>query len=129
MYNRYRTFDIELLDIEMEPQPTNSDPDQALRHIRSVEQAGVYVLLDFHPYIENPVHVRLLKDIATQAEERNQTIMLVSHEIDLQLHKGEVLGVFGLMGSGRSELAEIIFGLEDFEPPAFRSFENTDEFA
>jgi ribose transport system ATP-binding protein len=39
----------------------------------------------------------------------------ISHHIDLQLHKGEVLGVFGLMGSGRSELAEIIFGLEDFD--------------
>lgn len=39
----------------------------------------------------------------------------ISHQIDLQLHKGEVLGVFGLMGSGRSELAEIIFGLEDFD--------------
>ena len=37
----------------------------------------------------------------------------IVHEIDLQLHKGELLGVFGLMGSGRSELAQIIFGLED----------------
>jgi ABC-type sugar transport system ATPase subunit len=39
----------------------------------------------------------------------------ISHEIDLALHKGEVLGVFGLMGSGRSELARIIFGLDDFD--------------
>jgi ribose transport system ATP-binding protein len=39
----------------------------------------------------------------------------ISHQIDLQLHRGEVLGVFGLMGSGRSELAQIIFGLEDFD--------------
>jgi ABC-type sugar transport system ATPase subunit len=39
----------------------------------------------------------------------------ISHRIDLALHKGEVLGVFGLMGSGRSELAQIIFGLDDFD--------------
>jgi ABC-type sugar transport system ATPase subunit len=39
----------------------------------------------------------------------------ISHDIDLVLHKGEVLGVFGLMGSGRSELAQIIFGLDDFD--------------
>ena len=39
----------------------------------------------------------------------------ISHDISLQLHKGEILGVFGLMGSGRSELAEIIFGLEGFD--------------
>jgi ribose transport system ATP-binding protein len=39
----------------------------------------------------------------------------ISHDINLQLHKGEILGVFGLMGSGRSELAEIIFGLEGYD--------------
>ena len=30
--------------------------------------------------------------------------------VDLTLHGGEVLGVFGLMGSGRTELARILFG-------------------
>ncbi|MEA2026028.1 MAG: sugar ABC transporter ATP-binding protein [Chloroflexota bacterium] len=48
-------------------------------------------------------------------EVRNLSKAGISHQIDLTLHKGEVLGVFGLMGSGRSELAEIIFGLEDFD--------------
>ncbi|MBV5323335.1 sugar ABC transporter ATP-binding protein, partial [bacterium] len=36
----------------------------------------------------------------------------IVHDINLSLHKGELLGVFGLMGSGRSELAQIIFGIE-----------------
>jgi len=36
-------------------------------------------------------------------------------DIDLTLHKAEVLGLFGLMGSGRTELARILFGLEPFE--------------
>ena len=36
-------------------------------------------------------------------------------DIDFTLHQGEVLGLFGLMGSGRTELARIIFGLDDFE--------------
>jgi ribose transport system ATP-binding protein len=44
----------------------------------------------------------------------------ISHAIDLELHKGEVLGVFGLMGSGRSELAHIIFGLDDFDEGEIR---------
>jgi ribose transport system ATP-binding protein len=33
-------------------------------------------------------------------------------DISFKLHEKEVLGVFGLMGSGRSELARIIFGLD-----------------
>jgi ribose transport system ATP-binding protein len=36
-------------------------------------------------------------------------------DISFTLHKGEVLGLFGLMGSGRSELARMVFGLDSFE--------------
>ncbi len=39
----------------------------------------------------------------------------IVRDICLQLHEGEVLGVFGLMGSGRTEMARILFGLDDFE--------------
>jgi ribose transport system ATP-binding protein len=34
--------------------------------------------------------------------------------ISFTLHQGEVLGLAGLMGAGRSELARILFGLEPF---------------
>jgi len=36
----------------------------------------------------------------------------IVRNISFKLHEKEVLGVFGLMGSGRSELARIIFGLD-----------------
>jgi ABC-type sugar transport system ATPase subunit len=32
--------------------------------------------------------------------------------VDLEVHSGEVLGVFGLMGAGRTRLARTLFGLE-----------------
>jgi ribose transport system ATP-binding protein len=35
----------------------------------------------------------------------------IVRDISFKLHESEVLGVFGLMGSGRSELASMIFGL------------------
>jgi ribose transport system ATP-binding protein len=34
------------------------------------------------------------------------------HAVDLDLHPGEVVGVAGLMGSGRSELARAVFGID-----------------
>ncbi|MEA2419818.1 MAG: ribose transport system ATP-binding protein [Thermoleophilaceae bacterium] len=34
------------------------------------------------------------------------------HGVDLDLHEGEVLGIAGLMGSGRSELARAVFGID-----------------
>jgi ABC-type sugar transport system ATPase subunit len=36
----------------------------------------------------------------------------IVRDISFKLHEKEVLGIFGLMGSGRSELARIIFGLD-----------------
>ncbi len=35
--------------------------------------------------------------------------------VSLDVHRGEVVGLFGLMGAGRSELARVIFGLDPHE--------------
>jgi len=35
----------------------------------------------------------------------------ILHNISLTLHSGEIIGIYGLMGAGRSELMETIFGL------------------
>ena len=37
------------------------------------------------------------------------------NKVDFKLYKGEILGIAGLMGSGRSELVETIFGLDEKE--------------
>lgn len=39
----------------------------------------------------------------------------VIHDVSLDLYEGEVLGIFGLVGAGRSELARAIFGLDPLE--------------
>jgi ribose transport system ATP-binding protein len=44
----------------------------------------------------------------------------IVRDISFKLHEKEVLGIFGLMGSGRSELARIIFGLDPFSTGTFR---------
>lgn len=35
----------------------------------------------------------------------------ILHNISFDLHKGEIIGIYGLMGAGRTELMECIFGL------------------
>jgi len=42
------------------------------------------------------------------------------HGIDLQLHKGEVLGIAGMLGSGRTELLRAIFGADRFDAGEIR---------
>jgi len=77
------TQGLQRVDIELAAQPTTAAPDQVLGHMRSVTAPGIYVLLDFHPYLEDPVHVRLLKDIALAAEGARKTVILVSHALQL----------------------------------------------
>ena len=53
------------------------------------------------------------QDIALKLENISQKG--VAHNISFDIHKGEVVGMFGLMGSGRSEIARIAFGLDEYE--------------
>ena len=39
----------------------------------------------------------------------------IIQDISFDLHKGEILGIAGLVGSGRTELAEAIFGAEKYD--------------
>jgi ribose transport system ATP-binding protein len=39
----------------------------------------------------------------------------IVENIHFTVHRGEVVGLFGLMGSGRTELARILFGIDPFE--------------
>jgi SpoVK/Ycf46/Vps4 family AAA+-type ATPase len=77
------TDGLQRLDIELEPQLHNSDPPDVLRHIRAVTKPGIYVLLDFHPYLQDPVNIRLLKDICVRFSKVSRHIILVSHHVEL----------------------------------------------
>src|SRR5690606_42118356 len=72
------------LDIDLGgAQRHHADPGDVLRSIRATDKAGVYVLLDFHPFIADPVHVRLLKDICQGHARTPRTLVLISHELAL----------------------------------------------
>lgn len=60
-----------------------SEPMELLKHIKATPVAGIYVLLDFHPYLDNPVAVRLVKDIVMGYDQLARTLVLVSHAITL----------------------------------------------
>lgn len=77
------TDGLQRLDIELEPQLHNSEPPEVLRHIRAVAKPGIYVLLDFHPYLQDPVNVRLMKDICMRFGEISRQLILISHNVEL----------------------------------------------
>lgn len=77
------TDGLQRLDISLEPQAMNSEPTDVLKHIRAVAKPGMYVLLDFHPFLEDPVHIRLLKDICIRYASIERQIVLISHKVTL----------------------------------------------
>src|SRR6202790_316277 len=78
------TEGLQRVDIDMGgPQRTLSEPEQLLKHLKATPMPGIYVLLDFHPYLKDPVNVRLLKDIAQGYERVARTVVLMSYEVTL----------------------------------------------
>lgn len=54
-------------------------------------------------------------DTATALEVKNIKVYKNSSPVNLKLHKGEILGMFGLVGAGRTELSRKIFGIDPIE--------------
>lgn len=77
------TEGLQRIDLDYAPQRINAEPSEVLGNIKAGKQNGIYALLDFHPYLDDPMHVRLLKDIALDYSLTYQTIVLISHEIEV----------------------------------------------
>lgn len=53
--------------------------------------------------------------VALEVKGVNVNVTNRSKPFDFKLHKGEILGFFGLVGAGRTELARVIFGVDRCE--------------
>ena len=82
------TTGLQRIDLNLQPQAHAKEPAQALGQIKATGTAGIYLLLDFHPYLEDPAHVRMLKEIALGYGDAAHTLVLISHSCDLpdELH-------------------------------------------
>jgi SpoVK/Ycf46/Vps4 family AAA+-type ATPase len=78
------TEGLQRIDVDLGgPQRMLADPEQLLKHLKATPMPGIYVLLDFHPYLKEPVNVRLLKDIAQGYDRVARTVVLMSYEVTL----------------------------------------------
>jgi ATPase family protein associated with various cellular activities (AAA) len=78
------TDGVKRLDVDIGPsQRLLAQPPDVLKHIRATMLAGVYALLDFHPYLQDPTIVRLLKDIAQDYERCARTVALIGYETQI----------------------------------------------
>lgn len=86
----------------------NADPAEVLKSIRASDKAGIYVLLDFHPFLADPLHVRMIKDICQGYAATERTLVLISHELSLPRELEHFAARFHLAFPDRGERQEII---------------------
>lgn len=70
--------------------------EDALRHIDKTPQNGVYTMLDAQPYFENPVNVRLIKEIAQEYYKTARTLVFIGARLDLPADLAHMSARFNL---------------------------------
>lgn len=88
--------------------PTTRDAETALRTIRNSRQPGMVLLLDFHPFLDDPINVRLIKEIAQDYDLRRQKLVFVSHAFSLPPELTRHAASFTLSIPNGIELARLV---------------------
>ena len=103
------TEGLQRIDVEdMRPQAFNKEPLEALRNIRSGSKSGIYLFMDFHPYLEDPFNIRTIKEIALQYETAPNTLVFVSHHLKIPAELDKFTAYFELRLPTTKELHNII---------------------
>lgn len=95
-------------DINLDPQAHLKEPAQVLSHIKSTDFTGVYILLDFHPYLKDPLHIRLIKELAMAFDKKLSKLVLISHKVDIPPEIQKLSHNFELQMPSDQELEELI---------------------
>ena len=102
------TAGLQRIDVESAPQRHASEPQQALGQIKATNTPTIYLLMDFHPYLDDPFNVRLLKEIALDHHALQHTLALVSHDLEIPPELESFTARFELSLPDRDGLEAII---------------------
>jgi SpoVK/Ycf46/Vps4 family AAA+-type ATPase len=102
------TSGLQRIDLDLAPQKHASEPQQALGQIKATNTPTIYLLMDFHPYLDDPYNVRLLKEIALGYPELGHTLVFVSHELKLPAELSAYSARFELSLPGAEQIEAMI---------------------
>ena len=80
----------------------------ALRHIDKTPQNGIYAMLDAQPYFEDPVNVRLVKEIAQEYYKTARTLVFISQQIEIPAELQRMSARFCLPLPTADDIRELI---------------------
>jgi SpoVK/Ycf46/Vps4 family AAA+-type ATPase len=76
--------------------PMSRTLTECLAHVNKTSQGGLYVLLDAHPFLDDPLNVRLMRQIAAGFAKTPRTLVLVSQKLELVPELARVCARFKL---------------------------------
>ena len=59
------------------------EPPEVLDHMHRQSEPAIYLLLDFHPYLDDPVNVRKLREVVLGHPRHGHTVVLISPALKL----------------------------------------------
>ena len=86
----------------------DNNPSTVLRQIKEALEPAAYVLLDFHPYLEDPLNIRLIKEIAQAHQQKSNTLIFISHALELPKEINRYGSRFELRLPTEQQILEIV---------------------
>lgn len=103
------TEGLQAFDPNDQPQQSVMKSREVLDFIKSSGRNALFVLLDFHPYLEDAIHVRALKDIALNQSNHYATVMIVGYALKVPVELQPFIAYFRLPLPSLEQLRAIVF--------------------
>lgn len=84
------------------------EPAEVLLNIKKQKLPGVYILIDFHHYFDDPVHLRLIKDIVNQFDMNAKTLIFLGVDYELPKELRNISVNFELKLPNEKEIEDIV---------------------
>lgn len=86
----------------------STEPTAVLSEIKKATLPAIYLLIDFHPYLADPVHQRLIKDIVQHFTRVKKTLVFISHQLELPKELRIVSAKFDLALPNKDQIRDIV---------------------
>ncbi|MFT0213110.1 AAA family ATPase [Pseudomonas sp. F1_0610] len=90
------------------PDQDSREAERALVQVKNSNRTGIFVFCDLHPFMSEPIIVRLLKDIAMAQGIDRPTVILVSHALNLPVEIQRFAARFNVSLPSEDELLSIV---------------------
>lgn len=96
------------LDLEGFPARGQLEPQEVLRQIHATSDAGLYLLFDFHHWVDDPITLRLLREVGQKHHATPHALVLVAPKLDTPAELKNLSARFELSLPDRQQLLELV---------------------